>query len=504
MFTTIRKHQRWLMLVIAILTIIAFAFLYNTTDMERVGSNMVARIYGRDVMQVEVERAVRNYQLAIALGQMDLLRELAGQAQTEDEAVNNFIWNLAILQHEAAALGVEPDTQAVVDRVKSLPVFQTDGQFDPLKYSSFVQEQLAPRGFTERQLESVLRDVLRLEGVRALVVSPAVVSDSEIAPLIDRLAPADVEVIRFSAVEAAKDVSVSDEELAKAFEEKKAELQSPEKRSVRYVAFVLGPQEKELKDKDRVQALQKIATATGDSAQALADGGKTLDEVAAAAGLTVGTTPLFSPDGATGGALVDVEGEVVPAAARVAFRLPPGSGNFEIIQLGDDGYAIIEVADVQAARPLTFEEARADLRAALIERKRTVAVREAADKAIAEIRASLAAGKTFAEAAKEAGVNSEERKGLSVFSEQLTPEDRQLALAVADLEVGALGGFVPEPNGGFAAFLAGRNDPDPEKAAQRRPMVLQGAMQGKETLLFLQWLATAREASGLRILRPMM
>ena len=30
MFTTIRKHQRWLMLVIAALTIIAFAFLYNS------------------------------------------------------------------------------------------------------------------------------------------------------------------------------------------------------------------------------------------------------------------------------------------------------------------------------------------------------------------------------------------------------------------------------------------------------------------------------------------
>ena len=32
MFTTIRKHQRWLMLVIAALTIIAFAFLYNGRD----------------------------------------------------------------------------------------------------------------------------------------------------------------------------------------------------------------------------------------------------------------------------------------------------------------------------------------------------------------------------------------------------------------------------------------------------------------------------------------
>lgn len=504
MFTTIRKHQRWLMLVIAVLTIIAFAFLYNTTEMDRVGSNMVAKIYGRDVMQVEVERAVRNYQLAIALGQMELLQALAGQAQTEDEAVNNFIWNLAVLQHEAAALGVEPDTQAVVDRVKSLPVFQTGGQFDPVKYSTFVQDQLAPRGFTERQLESVLRDTLRLEGVRELVVSPAVVFESEIAPMIERLAPADVEVIRFSTAEVAKDVSVSDEEVAKLFEERKEDLRAPEKRSVRYVAFVLAPQERDLKDKDRVQALQKLATATGEAAQALGDGGKTLAEVAASAGLEVGTTPLFSPDGAAGGALADLDGEVVPAAARVAFRLPSGPGNFEIIQLGDDGYAIIEVAEAQDARPLTFEEARADLRAAIIEKKRTEALREFADKTITGIREALASGRTFAEAAGAAGVQTEEVKGLSVFSEQLTPADRQLALAAADLQEGTLGGFVPEANGGFAVFLEARNEPDAEKAAQRRPMILQGAAQGKEMLLFLQWLATAREESGLRILRPMM
>ncbi|MFM8683193.1 MAG: SurA N-terminal domain-containing protein [Chthoniobacterales bacterium] len=60
MFTTIRKHQRWLMLLIAALTIIAFAFLYNTTEMDRVGSNMVAKIYGHNVMQVDIEKAVRN------------------------------------------------------------------------------------------------------------------------------------------------------------------------------------------------------------------------------------------------------------------------------------------------------------------------------------------------------------------------------------------------------------------------------------------------------------
>ena len=502
MFTTIRKHQRWLMLVIAFLTIVAFAFLYNTTDLDRVGSNMVAKIYGRNVMQVDVERAVRNYQLAMALGQFDLVRNLSGQARSEDEAANNFIWNLMVLQHEAAALGVEPGRQAVVDRIKTLPVFQSNGQFDPVKYSTFLQEQLAPRGFNERQLEQVIKDALRLEGVKALVESPALLLPEDSKPVLARLSPAVVEVIKFDAAAIAKGINVSDEDLAKAFEERKDSLQAPEKRSVRYVAFTFSPAEKDLKDKARVEALQKIATATGDFAQVLSEGGQSMTAAAKAAGREVRATPLFAADGATGKALTDLDGEVVPAAARVAFRMPAGA--IEIVPLGEDGYAVIEVAETQAARPLTFDEARADLRASLISARRDQAVKEAADKALAAIREALAAGRSFADAAKAAGVKPTQIKDLSVFNEDLTPEQREVAGAAMDLPAGTLGDFVPGPTGGFAVYVVSRGEPDAATLAQRKPMIEQSQLQGKQMLLFAQWLQTARQASGLQILRPMM
>jgi hypothetical protein len=502
MFTTIRKHQRWLMVLIAFLTIIAFAFLYNTTEMDRVGSNIVARIYGREVMTVDVERAIRVYQLALALGQFDLVRDLSGQAQTEDEAANNFIWNLMVLQHEARALGVEPDNQAVVDRIKTLPVFQTEGQFDPLKYANFMQEQLAPRGFTERQLEDVIKDSLRLAGVKALVQSPAVLLPGEVEPALQRVAPVDVEVLRFDAA-AVRGISVTEEELQKAFEEKKSTLQAPEKRSVRYVALVLKPEEKELADKDRVAALQKLATATGDFTQALGQGGS-LADTARARGLEVRTSPLFAAGGATTGALTDLDGEVVPAAAALAFRLPAAPGNFEIVELAQDGYAVIEVAEVQPARPLTLEEASADLRAGLIEQKRTVAVQEAAAGTLGKLREAMAKGDSFAAAVKAAKADTESMKGLSPFAEDLTPAQRQVAMAVMDQEAGTLGEFVPGPDGGFAAYLAARNQPDGAALAEQRPKIEEGMLQGKEMLLFAQWLVTAREAAGLQILRPMM
>ncbi len=503
MFTTIRKHQRWLMLVVAFLTIIAFAFLYNTTNMEQVGSNMVAKIYGRDVMQVDVERAVRNYQLSLALGQFGLVRDLAGQAQTEDEAANNFIWNLLVLQHEAAALGIEPSPSAVVEEIKTLPVFQTEGVFDPTKYARFLQEQLAPRGFTERQLESVIKDTLRLAGVKSLIESPAVLMPGELAPVLARFAPADVMVLRFSAAEAGKDLSVTDEELQQAFEGQKSTLQMPEKRSVRYTAFTLSPAERDLKDAGRMKALQRISTATGDFAQALGDAGRPMEEVAKEKGLKVQTSPLFDAEGSTGGALADLLGELVPAASKVAFRLPPTPGNFEIVPLGDEGYAVIEVAAVEPARPMTFEEARADLRAGLITKKSELAVQAQADAALKAVREAMAAGKTFAEAAKASKLTPEELKGLSLFTEDLPMEQRQIAMSVMDLQPGALGEFVPDAKGGFAVYLASRAAADSPALTERRPQLEQSLQQGKEMLLFAQWLTTARQQAGLQFLRPM-
>lgn len=505
MFTTIRKHQRWLMLVIAALTIIAFAFLYNTTEMDRVGSNMVAKIYGRNVMQVDIEKAVRNYQLALALGQFELVRDLAGQAQSEDEAVSNFIWNLMVLQHEAKALNIEPGDEAVVARIKSLPVFQKDGQFDPVKYSDFLQQQLAPRGFTERQLEDVVRDTLRLQEVKALVESPAIVLPGDVEPALARMAPADVVVLEFDPVALAKDATVSDEEMRRVYEERKQSLQSPETRSVRYVAFTLTEQDAEKKGKERIAALQKTAAETNEFAQALADSGQKMDVFGESKKSDVRITPFFDSKGVPDGKLSGYDADVISAAKGVAFRMQSGDGSYEIVELGEKGYAVVEVASVKVPRQLEFDEVRADLRAELISQKRDRAVADKAAAALPEIRAKLAAGEKIADAAKDAGLPTREINGLVIFDENLKPEEREIAMAIAELPDGQLGDLRPrEGGGGFAAYVAKRSEPAADKLAERKPKIEQGVLQGKKMLMFAQWLADARRRSGLEMLRPAM
>ena len=168
------------MIIIATLTIVAFILLYNTRQIDELANLQNPTIYGRSLNPAAIDRQVKNYQLTLSLGQFDLLRALGGMTQDREMAITDFVWNLLVLQHQAHEMGIEPSDDQVANRIKDVPRFQTNGQFDPAKYSSFVAEQLAPKGYSERQLEEVMRDALRLEGIQAVVESPVALGADEI------------------------------------------------------------------------------------------------------------------------------------------------------------------------------------------------------------------------------------------------------------------------------------------------------------------------------------
>ena len=184
-------------------------------------------------------------------------------AQNENQALDEFIWNLFVLHHEAKELGIEPTDSQIADRIKAVRVFQTGGQFDPSKYKTFVLEQLGPRGFTEMHLENVIRDALRAERLRAIVGSSAGVSDAEFQETARVLQEIDVQVIRFPLASVAGQAVVTEEEVKDFFQQYGPALSMPETRSVEYVRFQLPEGGQPLEGKQKVEALQKLAdTAT--------------------------------------------------------------------------------------------------------------------------------------------------------------------------------------------------------------------------------------------------
>src|SRR5450432_292238 len=155
MINVMRKHHKVLMICITALVCISFSWYWNKTDFAQIGNGVVGKIYDRNVSQVEYQRNARLLRLGSDLGMRDLVQALTIGAQTENEAYENFSWNLMVLRHEADALGIQPTTMEIADFVKTLPAFQGENGFDLAKYSDFADHALSPMGFTEAQVEEL-------------------------------------------------------------------------------------------------------------------------------------------------------------------------------------------------------------------------------------------------------------------------------------------------------------------------------------------------------------
>src|SRR4051812_39531895 len=161
MITIMRKHHKWLMIVIAILAV-PFVFYFNKTDLSRTQHTDVGRIYDRPVTNVEFQRSARLLTLGQMLG-LTVSQELMGRAMSETDAYMNFTFNRLVLEHEAEQIGIRPPSSETAAHVKTLRPFQDDkGNFDIAKYTEFAQTRLPAFGFTEAQLEEMVSDQLAL------------------------------------------------------------------------------------------------------------------------------------------------------------------------------------------------------------------------------------------------------------------------------------------------------------------------------------------------------
>ena len=125
MITILRKHHRWLMIVIAILAV-PFVFYFNKTDFGAQRTTDLGRIYDRPVTQVEFTRHARMLNLASALG-LNLGTDLMMvNVASESEMYVEFTWNRLVLLHEAEQLGIRPSSSEITAYVKTLPRFRGD------------------------------------------------------------------------------------------------------------------------------------------------------------------------------------------------------------------------------------------------------------------------------------------------------------------------------------------------------------------------------------------
>jgi hypothetical protein len=499
MLTVIRKNQQVLMLVIAILTIIAFIWLYNPTDkFHKFGSNDVISIYGRVVQRAEIDHQARGYRLALALGLTDFVRDLGGMGENEEASVSDFILNLFVIRNQAPSLGIQPSDDEVAGVIKGLPSLQTSGAFDPAKYSAFIQDQLAPNGFTERQMEEIVRDSLRVKELRRVITSPVAIGEGQVREAARVYQSVNEQVLRYERDAFAKNVTVGNEEVAAFYSKNKQGLISSESRDVTFVAFDLPGDQQKLTGKEKAAAQQKLADRAEDSAKGIrgeiAKGGA-FAKAAQAASLHPTKVSGLQRDGSVNGK----ESGIPASVSAAAFRLQKSGELSDIIQDGNSFY-VVSLDGITPSHQLELAEVSDKITTLLKQQKATKLLAEAASKSLDKIRADMTAGKSFADAAKAAGVKLMPLDGVTPSDQKISQEQQALASATLGLKDGQLGSLQPAPWGGFAVYLEKRTPLTEAQWKDHQGTLSKTILSNEQDLLFMDWLRSARAAAQLRML----
>jgi peptidyl-prolyl cis-trans isomerase D len=497
MINVFRKHQRWLMIVIAVLAI-PFVFYFNKSDLSAMRAGRVAKLYGHDVSVVDLQRGERYFELARDLGMFEFLRDLIGMAQTEQQAREQFALNLIIIRHEAGKLGVQPTSAEIADALKKLPAFHGKDGFDMQKYNDAVQNYLGPRGFSELQMEELIGDSVALDRIRQLVGTGATVSAAEIERDLEQMySKFQVAVLHLKTTDVANDVKISDEEIKKYYEANKENLKSEEKRRVQMIALTLSDAQKKLTGKERIDALQELSDEANDVAQALAGKNADFSAVAAKFKLPLVTTADFTQ------AAPDPQLKGDAQLTQTAFQLTETDPLSDPVQ-GSDGFYILKLAGMTPPKQMTLEEAKGKIVDELKTRQERELVSTRASKASHDLREALKSGQTLTAAAQKLNLKLDTLAPFTLADEaksspapEKLPDMPMIKNAVADLHANDVTEPIPTTDGAVVAVVEKRDPPDAAEVAANRASLVQRIEQGRRLMFFHDWLQERRRLAGI-------
>jgi hypothetical protein len=502
MIKVLRKHRNWLMIVIAVLAL-PFCLYFVKSDTSLIRSDNFVEMYGRKVTMTEAQRDARLFQLSQLLGMSDLRDGLAPGSGADDQKAATFIINLIVLRHEAERLGIEPADSEIVDAVKNFPALQGASGFDTTKYDQVEQAVLPSFGFTDEQLRELARDELCLKRIKEVVASGVSLPESESKSNYEQLYGRNfVSVVHLRSADFLKEIKVSDDDIKKYYEAHKAELKTEEKRKVEFVRLALSEEQKKLKDKERIDALQKLADRANDVSQALLEKGADFHQIAAKFQLPVETTGEFTASAP------DPKLKADPQLNQAAFKLTPQEPNSDPVQSAD-GFAILHLAGVVEARPLTLDEAKQRIVDQIKnERGREMATAKGR-KGAETLRNGLKAGQPLQFTLEQAGgLKAEKIDPFMVANEadaknpekpKNDPAELMMIKNVsAQLQPGEVSDFVPWIDGGLIVLMEKREPADPVKYQQAKAEFDERYLKNAREYVFMEWLRDRQRDAGLQ------
>ncbi|MEN6543766.1 SurA N-terminal domain-containing protein [Parvibaculum sp.] len=377
MLDTLRRGAgSWVAKLLMGLLVFSFG-IWGIADIFRgYSSDSVARVGDTDIKLKQFEREFENQTKAMAqrLGQ-PLTREQARTYGVAQASLTRLI-ALAALDAGAKGLGLAASDEAVAKDIAADPNLQGSfGKFDRAAFEmalqrigltekTFIADR---RAFIERaQLSDVLMSGIDapstlLDAISTfqqetrvasyIILPPSVVGDikdpdektleayhKKAAIHFTQPETRDFTIMTLTPADLAASISISDDELAKAYEQRRSEFDIPEKRTVDQIPFA--------------------TKAAAEAADARLKKGEALDKIISEIGLTPADVAL---------GVVTRDQMVSPAVADAAFALK--AGEYSAPVQGPLGTVILHVTAIEPGKASRFEDVKSKLRTELANEK---------------------------------------------------------------------------------------------------------------------------------------
>ncbi len=495
MVNIFRRFQKSLLAILTFLVIVSFVIMYAGpgSRLQRMNSDSVGTLYGRDISSLEYRNVMIQFDVLRTLGMIDVVIHLAQNARSMQDAMDNYVWNTLVLRHEADALGILPSDSQILEAIQQIPAFQTRGQFDNTRQTQFLEMYLRPRGIDDKRFEQIVADSLRLKAVRnALAASYTPAPDEIDTAYRQQYQKIQTGLLRFAKADMEKTIQISDEDLKKEYDARKETLKTKEKRKVDFVQFPLPTPDKDGK-RPEAEAMQKLADRAADFAGAVMEPNAKFEDVAKKFEAEIKSTGFFE----LGDTVKELGSD--PRIAAAAFQLSKDKPSSEAIG-SSSGYFIFHLKDTEAARPLSLEESKEKLTGSLKADRTREALSIKVSEARKKIEESIKSGKSFADAAKEAGLKVESPEPFSRAESKLTGESASLIQnAAADLKDGQLSTPVEGVAETLLIHVEKRLPIDPADVEKQRASITPMLETQRTDGLLAEWIDRQRAAAGLQL-----
>lgn len=243
MFAQIRRHQKWLWILISSLVIISFVWYFNPNagaggGGQGEGSDVVGTLYGQPVSRSQYLNTLKEAQLWYLFNYRQWPEDNEFYRQM-GRPVERHLRNRLVLINRLNELGIKISDEAVGTFIYDYFSDPATKTFQKQTFDTFLTQQLAPRGIKRADFERFVRHELGIQHLIQIAGTPGKL----VTPLEAEMAyrqenrKADVKLVTFPLSNYLAQVQINPEGLATFFTNRLSLYRIPERVQLAYVAF---------------------------------------------------------------------------------------------------------------------------------------------------------------------------------------------------------------------------------------------------------------------------